>query len=118
MTKISEAIKDDHQELEEAYNKILKAATNDEKTRWRNQFTWELARHSIGEELVLYPAFEQHLPSGKEMADKDRQEHLTVKTPIRSLDAAKANGATHYRSRSTCTSFRTWIPKTRTSSRR
>jgi hemerythrin superfamily protein len=118
MTKISEAIKDDHHELEEAYNKILKAPTDDEKMRWRNQFAWELARHSIGEELVLYPAFEQYLPSGKEIADKDRQEHLTVRHQSDPIDAAKANGATRYRSRSTCTSSRTWIPKTRTSSRR
>jgi len=79
MTKISEAIKDDHRELEDAYNKILNATSHDEKKRWRNQFTWELARHSIGEELILYPAFEKHLPDGKQMADKDRKEHLSVK---------------------------------------
>jgi len=79
MTKISDAIKDDHRELEQGYKNILNAGTSDEKVRWRNQFTWELARHSIGEELVLYPAFEKHLPDGKQMADKDRQEHLSVK---------------------------------------
>jgi hemerythrin superfamily protein len=118
MTKISEAIKDDHQELEEAYNKILNASTDDEKTRWRNQFTWELARHSIGEELVLYPAFEQHLSSGKEKADKDRQEHLKVRPHCDPIDAAKTHGTTPYRSRSIYISSRTWIPKTRISSPR
>jgi hypothetical protein len=76
--KISQTIKDDHRDLEKAYHNILNAKTADEKKRWRNQFTWELARHSIGEELVLYPAFEKHLPDGKAMADKDREEHLTV----------------------------------------
>lgn len=50
MTLISEAIKDDHGELEDAYNRILQATGADEKQRWQNQFTWELARHSIGEE--------------------------------------------------------------------
>ncbi|KAI1196675.1 HHE domain protein [Nemania serpens] len=79
MTKISEAIKDDHRELEQAYKNILGAQTSDEKIRWRNQFTWELARHSIGEELVVYPQFEKLLPLGREMADHDRQEHLKVK---------------------------------------
>lgn len=80
MTKISEAIKDDHRELEQAYKNILDAQTSDEKIRWRNQFTWELARHSIGEELVVYPQFEKLLSLGKEMADHDRQEHLKVST--------------------------------------
>jgi len=79
MAKISEAIKHDHRELEEMRQNILDASSTDEKTRWRNQFTWELARHSIGEELVLYPAFERHLADGRQMADKDRQEHMKVK---------------------------------------
>ena len=78
MTLISQTIKNDHRELEEAYNKILSAAEDDEKVRWQNQFTLELARHSIGEELLVYPAFEKNLPDGKQMADKDRAEHQTV----------------------------------------
>ncbi|KAF4215904.1 hypothetical protein CNMCM5878_007635 [Aspergillus fumigatiaffinis] len=78
MTRLADAIKDDHRELEEAYNKILSAKTSDEKARWQNQFTWELARHSIGEELIVYPLMEKNLPNGKEMADKDRSEHQTV----------------------------------------
>jgi hypothetical protein len=83
MTKISDTIKSDHRELEECHNNILNARNTDEKTRWQNQFCWELARHSIGEELVLYPAFERHLPNGKEIADKDRQEHLSVKNHLK-----------------------------------
>jgi len=46
----------------------------------RKNFTWELARYSIPEELVPYPAFEQHLGSkGKEMAAKDRAGHKLYK---------------------------------------
>jgi hemerythrin superfamily protein len=78
MTLISQAIKNDHRELEDAYNKILSATTSDEKCRWQNQFTWELARHSIGEELLVYPALESNLPDGKQLADKDRAEHQEV----------------------------------------
>jgi len=78
MIRVSEAIKRDHRELEEDYNNILSATSDDEKTRWQNQFTWELARHSVGEELIVYPAMEKHLPNGKEMADHDREEHQKV----------------------------------------
>lgn len=76
---LSDAVKQDHRDLEEAYNRILGAPNDDEKTRWQNQFVWELARHSIGEELVVYPQFEKKLPNGKQMADKDRKEHMAVK---------------------------------------
>ena len=79
MTTISDVIKHDHQELDEYYNNILSAKDDDEKVRWQNQFTWELTRHSIGEELVVYPAMEKHLTNGKELADKDRSEHRTVR---------------------------------------
>lgn len=79
MVKISEAIIHDHKELKENYENIKSATDEDTKTRWRNQFTWELARHSIGEELVVYPAFEKYIkPGGHEMAEKDRQEHQVV----------------------------------------
>lgn len=78
MAGISEAIKKDHREIEDYYKKILASSTDKEKTQWQNQFTWELARHSIGEELVVYPQFEKKLPNGQTMADKDRQEHLSV----------------------------------------
>lgn len=78
MTGISAAIKKDHRDIEDYYKNILASSTDKEKTQWQNQFTWELARHSIGEELVVYPQFEKNLPNGQSMADKDRQEHLRV----------------------------------------
>ncbi|KAF9964258.1 hypothetical protein BGZ70_006709 [Mortierella alpina] len=91
MGRVSEAIKQDHREIEEYYNNMLNAATIDEKTRWQNQFTWELARHSVGEELVVYPAMEKHLPNGKEMADKDREEHQKVKEQLYEFQNLKAS---------------------------
>lgn len=83
MTKISDAIIHDHKELKEYYQNIKNASDTDEKTRWRNQFVWELARHSIGEEIVVYPAMEKNIkPNGKDMAEKDRQEHQVVRPPL------------------------------------
>ena len=84
-TRVMEAIKHDHAELRDYYHKILDAKDADTKARWQNQFTWELARHSIGEELVVYPAMERNMgDEGKQMADKDRTEHNKV-----SCDAAR-----------------------------
>lgn len=85
MAGISEAIKKDHREIEDYYKKVLASSTDKEKTQWQNQFTWELARHSIGEELVVYPQFEKKLPNGHTMADKDRQEHLSVKEQLKAF---------------------------------
>ena len=77
---VSDVIKHDHAELKEYYDNILSAKDNDSKVRWQNQFTWELARHSIGEELVVYPAMEEHMgDEGKRLADKDREDHNKVR---------------------------------------
>lgn len=86
MTKISESIVHDHKELKEYYGNIKSAKDDDTKKRWRNQFVWELARHSIAEELVVYPAMEKYIkPGGHDMAEKDRQEHQVVNSVYESL---------------------------------
>ena len=98
MTKISDAITHDHKELKEYYQNIKNASDDDTKTRWRNQFVWELARHSIAEELVVYPAFEKYIqPGGHEMAEKDRQEHQVVCYPCDVINNRSKNCYTNFK---------------------
>jgi len=84
---ISDAVIHDHRELEEYYEKYTNASTIKEKTEWANQFRWELARHSVGEELVLYPAMEKYMgEKGKKLADNDRHDHLVCKKQLYELE--------------------------------
>lgn len=83
--RVSEPIIHDHRELEQQYNNILSAKNADEKERWQNQFTWELARHSIAEEIVVYPLLEKYVTSGEYMAQKDRDQHNKVRSIYLSL---------------------------------
>ena len=78
ITQVSDAIMKDHRELETYYDKIINATHLDTKARCQSQFAWELARHSVGEELVVYPTFQKHLRRGREMAEKDRAENQVV----------------------------------------
>ena len=79
MSTISDAIKTDHRELEQYYNEVVSSSDPDHQVRYGNQFTWELARHSVGEELVVYPAFEKYMgDEGKKKAEEDRREHHKV----------------------------------------
>lgn len=77
-TRISDAIVKDHRELEDYYNRITQSRDLDEQTRYQNQFVWELARHSISEELVVYPVLEKSIINGQQIAQKDREEHQKV----------------------------------------
>jgi len=38
----------------------------------------QLARHHVGEELVVYPVMEKLLPDGNDLVSKDRQDHHRV----------------------------------------
>lgn len=81
MSTISDAIIKDHRELKQYYDEVVNNPNDhDHQQRFGNQFTWELARHSIGEELVVYPAFEKYLGAkGRTMAEHDRNEHHKVR---------------------------------------
>jgi hemerythrin superfamily protein len=79
MSSISEVITKDHREIEQYYNEVINSSDHDHQERFGNQFTWELARHSVAEELIVYPAFEKHMGSkGHEMAESDRKDHHRV----------------------------------------
>jgi len=93
---LSDAIKEDHQEVRpflkppltccltlnilkmyEYYDQYVRASGNkDAQERWANQLTWEIARHAVGEEIIVYPLMEKHLgQKGVELADQDRADH-------------------------------------------
>jgi hypothetical protein len=63
----------------EYYDEYLRARAEsdvDRQTRWGHQLRWEVARHAVGEELVVYPLMEKHMgQKGKELADEDRAQH-------------------------------------------
>lgn len=75
---ITGRVKHDHRNLVKFYNSIIKSNDPDEQIRYQNQFIWELARHTIGEELVLDPALETYVERGQEITAKDRLQHHKV----------------------------------------
>lgn len=78
---VIDTIKTDHRELETYFHKIVSTTDPTEQTKWQNQFTWELARHSVGEELIVYPAFEKYVEGGMGIAERERGEHQGVSFP-------------------------------------
>ncbi|KAI3331398.1 hypothetical protein F4824DRAFT_295681 [Ustulina deusta] len=80
--KVSDAIKEDHRQLKDYYNCVVNSKDLDEQERYGNAFIWELARHSIAEEIVVYPAFERDIKDGRGIADKDRAQHQNLKEQL------------------------------------
>jgi hypothetical protein len=70
-----------------AYKKAFTAGDLDTAAKFSNQLRWEVARHAVGEELVVYPLMEEKMGAkGKELADHDRAEHQDVKEMLQTLD--------------------------------
>lgn len=66
------------------YGEYVKNTGNPEaQARWAHQLTWEVARHAVGEELVVYPLMEKHLGlKGRQLADNDRGDHIVHLAPL------------------------------------
>ena len=60
----------------EYYDNYVKADNADEQSRWARQLTWEIARHAVGEEIVVYPLMEELMgEEGRKLTDQDRADH-------------------------------------------
>ena len=78
---ISEAIGNDHKTIDQYATNIKSASSLEDKIKWRNQFTWALARHAMSEELTMYPAMEKYMgEEGVELTNTDREQHQAVST--------------------------------------
>ncbi|KAE9405682.1 hypothetical protein BT96DRAFT_915894 [Gymnopus androsaceus JB14] len=89
---LTNAIKEDHQEMYDYFDNYKKSTGDaDAQARWARQLTWEIARHAVGEELVVYPLMEKHLgQEGTELANGDRQDHQLVKEQLYKLESLTA----------------------------
>jgi hemerythrin superfamily protein len=53
----------------------------------------ELVRHSVSEEMHVYPAMREHLPDGDQAVEHDIEEHKEIESLLKELERADADGA-------------------------
>jgi len=88
---ISDAVLEDHDELREYADKMFHTDDKDVLTKYQNLFTWELARHAVAEEIVIYPYFESLMgKTGLEYADEDRDDHQITKEQLYEFQSLKS----------------------------
>lgn len=80
MNRLTDAIRADHRDLQVYYDRLVNSDDPDEQTRFQNQLTWDLARHVVGEELVLFPALDKYLGPGE--ATQDRRQNQIVSSHL------------------------------------
>lgn len=83
----------DHTAVRTIYDKFKSEKNLDEAEKWRNQLMYEIARHSIAEEIVVYPLLREKLPDGEKIFQKDIQEQHRIKEILYSAQSSEKNSA-------------------------
>jgi hemerythrin superfamily protein len=81
----------DHREVAELFDQI--AATTDPAQRrdLTDSLIAELVRHSVAEEMHVYPAIRDHVPNGDAAVDDDTKEHKELEVRMKELESADAS---------------------------
>jgi hemerythrin superfamily protein len=92
---VIEVLEHDHREVEEMFSELesLRGASTDEARERRrtltDQVTIELVRHSVAEEVLVYPLVDDKV--SKEEADHAREEHAEAEETLKRLEKLDAD---------------------------
>ena len=80
----------DHSEIKE-YFRQLEAATDPKARRdIADELTAEVVRHSVAEEMYLYPAAKRALPDGEQLSEHEIAEHAEAEVLMNRIDGLDA----------------------------
>lgn len=79
---IDQQVVEDHTEVRHCYQQFKDTG----EMQFYNQLVFELCRHSVAEELILYPLLDSLGNEGKQLADEARQDHQVLKESLVRLE--------------------------------
>jgi hemerythrin superfamily protein len=83
----------DHREVESLADQIIATSEPEERRDLADQLIAELVRHSVAEEMYVYPAMRDHLPDGEQAVEHDIEEHKELETLMKELEGADPESA-------------------------
>jgi hemerythrin superfamily protein len=83
----------DHQEVVDLLQQIKVSTSTEERRDMADTAISELVRHSVAEEMYVYPAMRKHLPNGEEAVQHDIEEHKKLEKTMKKLEGVAADDA-------------------------
>jgi len=89
---VVDVLTSDHAEIT-ALLAVLRAESDPQRARdLADTVIAELVRHSVSEEMHVYPAIRKHLPAGDQAVEHDIEEHKEIESLLEELEKADAAG--------------------------
>jgi hemerythrin superfamily protein len=77
----------DHREVEQMFTELETEGLSPERRgELRDKVITELVRHSVAEEMYLYPTTRTALPGGDQLADREIEEHAAAERLMKDLE--------------------------------
>ena len=80
----------DHREVTELIGRIQASADHGQRRELADIAISELVRHSVAEEMFVYPAMREHLPDGEQAVAHDTEEHKELERTMKDLEGVDA----------------------------
>jgi hemerythrin superfamily protein len=81
----------DHQEVTALLSQVAAEARRDRRRELADMMIAELVRHSVAEEMHVYPAIREHVPDGERAVEHDIEEHEELETLLKDLESTDAS---------------------------
>jgi len=83
----------DHQEFLALIQQIKGTIEGEQRRDLADTLISELVRHSVAEEMFVYPAMRKHLPDGAEAVAHDTAEHKELEVTMKKLEAVDSTSS-------------------------
>ena len=86
-----DVIMSDHRQLEKVFAELEnRTGSSEHRRQLADHVIAELVRHSVAEEMFMYPAARKALPDGDEIADHEIAEHAEAEVDMKELEGVEA----------------------------
>ncbi|AVZ40907.1 MULTISPECIES: hemerythrin domain-containing protein [unclassified Dietzia] len=83
----------DHREMIGLIEMIEETTDPKERRSLADSVIAEVTRHSVAEELFVYPVYEREVPDGTEEVEHDKEEHQEIEEVMKELEGVDAESA-------------------------
>ena len=90
-TDVIDELTSDHNEALELLHRIPSAADPDQRRDLADTVISEIVRHSVAEEMYVYPAMRQYVPNGEQVVEHDTEEHQQLEGIMKQLEGMAAS---------------------------